>query len=78
MNSLKRQTVLASAGATLARNPAASVADIASRAGVGRATLYRFFAKNDAIVLAAGLLCGIKRLSVSTEIFCSTTGHFQK
>ncbi|MEM9239073.1 MAG: TetR/AcrR family transcriptional regulator [Pseudomonadota bacterium] len=55
MNSLKRQTVLASAGATLARNPAASVADIASRAGVGRATLYRFFATREALIRALAL-----------------------
>lgn len=52
---LTRQNILNSAGAVLARNPGASVADIAAKAGVGRATLYRLFPTRDDLVRTLAL-----------------------
>jgi len=45
-----KQALLHSAVAVLANNPGASLSDIASQAGVGRATLYRYFPSRDALV----------------------------
>ncbi|MEM1396213.1 MAG: helix-turn-helix domain-containing protein, partial [Pseudomonadota bacterium] len=66
MTTTKRQSVLASAGAILARNPADSMADIASGAGVGRATLYRFFATREELIRALALE-SLKQIDNATE-----------
>lgn len=54
-NMSTRQNILNSAGAVLARNPGAAMADIAQKAGVGRATLYRFFPTRDDLIQALAL-----------------------
>ncbi|NER37861.1 MAG: TetR/AcrR family transcriptional regulator [Oscillatoria sp. SIO1A7] len=45
-----KQALIESAVATLAQNPGASLSEIAARAGVGRATLYRYFPSRDVLV----------------------------
>lgn len=47
-----RRYVLSAAAAALAENPAASMQDIASASGVGRATVYRWFANRDQLIEA--------------------------
>ncbi len=47
-----RLGLLEAAGAVLARNPGAAMADIAQKAGVGRATLYRYFPTRDDLIRA--------------------------
>ena len=44
--------ILEAAFELLASNPGASLADIATRAGVGRATLHRYFSSRDDLLLA--------------------------
>lgn len=50
-----REAVLTAAVELLARNPGVSLAAVAARAGVGRATLHRHFATRDALVRALAL-----------------------
>ncbi|MEM9600140.1 MAG: TetR/AcrR family transcriptional regulator [Pseudomonadota bacterium] len=55
MNTIKptsRQAVIEAAFETFARNPGASLADVAARAGVGRATLHRHFNSRDDLMAA--------------------------
>jgi AcrR family transcriptional regulator len=47
---LRRQILDAAASVTAARGPAASMAEIAFAAGIGRATLYRYFPTREALV----------------------------
>lgn len=50
-----RDAVIAAAFAVLAETPNASLADIAARAGVGRATLHRHFTGRDDLIVTMGL-----------------------
>ncbi len=52
-----RQAVLDAAVDTLARNPGASLSEIASRAGVGRASLHRHFSSRGDLIAAASQQC---------------------
>ena len=45
-----RKTILAAAAATMLDNPQASIADVAERAGLTRATVYRHYADRDALL----------------------------
>ncbi len=45
-----RAALLQAATVTLAKNPGASLNDVAEAAGVGRATLYRYFASREALL----------------------------
>ena len=47
-----RAAILDVAAEVLAADPGASLAEVASRAGLGRATLYRHFASRDALLAA--------------------------
>lgn len=47
-----RTAILEAARAAMLANPAASLSDVARRAGVGRATLYRHFSTREALVRA--------------------------
>ncbi len=49
---MTRQGLMNAAGAVLARNPGAAMADIAKEAGVGRATLYRHFPTREDLIRA--------------------------
>ena len=50
-----REVIIEAAGAILARNPGASLSEIALAAGVGRATLHRWFAGKDDLVRALAI-----------------------
>ena len=52
-----RQAVLDAAIDTLARNPGVSLSEIASRAGVGRASLHRHFSSRADLIAAASQRC---------------------
>ena len=47
--------LLDAAAAVLARNPGASIADVAVRAGVSRATLYRYFPSREVLIRALAI-----------------------
>ena len=52
-----RQAILDAAIATFARDPRASLSDVASRAGVGRASLHRYFPSRADLLAAASVQC---------------------
>ncbi len=52
-----RQAILDAAIDTLARSPGASLSDIATRAGVGRASLHRHFPSRAELIAAASAQC---------------------
>ena len=52
-----RQAILDAAIETLAGNPSASLIDVASRAGVGRASLHRYFPSRGDLIAAASRQC---------------------
>ncbi|MEO1321864.1 MAG: helix-turn-helix domain-containing protein [Pseudomonadota bacterium] len=47
-----RDAIVEAAFAVFSKNPSASLADVAARAGVGRATLHRYFASRDDLMRA--------------------------
>lgn len=51
-----RDAIIQSAFTVLGKNPSATLADVAARAGVGRATLHRHFASRDALLRELTLL----------------------
>ena len=67
--STAKQTLLQSAVAILAYNPGASLQDIASQAGVGRATLYRHFSSREALVreLALAAIAAIDQVTAQVR-----------
>ena len=52
-----RQAILDSAIDTFARNPGASLSEVATRAGVGRASLHRHFSSRADLITAASRQC---------------------
>lgn len=52
-----RRAILDAARVQLLYNPDASLSDIAQRAGVGRATLYRLYETREALLVAVGVDC---------------------
>lgn len=54
--SARKQAVLDAATRLLAVNPRASMQDIATAAGISRATLHRYFSSRDELIEALGLL----------------------
>lgn len=54
---ITREDVLRAAARTLSRNGSASMGEVATAAGISRATLHRHFAGRDALVLALEQLC---------------------
>ena len=51
-----RDAIIEAAFDVFARDPRASLAAVAARAGVGRATLHRYFANRDDLVRALALI----------------------
>ncbi|MEM1132044.1 MAG: helix-turn-helix domain-containing protein [Pseudomonadota bacterium] len=54
----------------LSENPAASLADIAERAGVGRATLHRHFSGRDDLILTLGKTA-LEEMEAAAEAACA-------
>ena len=52
-----REAILDAAISTLARNPGSSLSDIATRAGVGRASLHRYFPSRRDLIAAVSRQC---------------------
>ncbi len=50
-----KDEILKGAAAVLAKNPGATFAELAEKIGIGRATLYRYFAKRDDLIKALAL-----------------------
>lgn len=67
--------ILAAAFELLAENPGASLADIAKRAGVGRATLHRYFSGRDDLILAL-TKAAIREMDEAADAACEgCTSH---
>ena len=64
-----RRAILEAARVQLLYNPDASLSDIAQRAGVGRATLYRLYETREALLVAVGVDC--------FEAFDRATSHIE-
>ncbi|MEO1191845.1 MAG: TetR/AcrR family transcriptional regulator [Pseudomonadota bacterium] len=60
------QGLLNAAGAVLARNPGAAMAEIAEKAGVGRATLYRHFPTREDLIRAL-VLESLRQIDEATQ-----------
>ncbi|WP_419908100.1 TetR/AcrR family transcriptional regulator [Hoeflea sp.] len=52
-----QQAIIEAGIATLLRNPAAGMSEIADAAGIGRATLYRHFVSREALIRKLALVC---------------------
>ena len=65
-----RDAIIDAAFAVLSKNPSAALADIAARAGVGRATLHRHFASRDALVRALAKIAN-KEMNEAVETACA-------
>lgn len=61
-----RESILSAAHELLAQSPAASLNEIAKRAGVGAGTLYRHFPTRDELILAV-YLHDVERLTASVD-----------
>ena len=61
-----RSSLLDAALEVLANNPTASISEIAERAGVGRATLYRHFETRENLVRALAQAC-LERTDIALE-----------
>ncbi|MBZ0283386.1 MAG: TetR/AcrR family transcriptional regulator [Anaerolineae bacterium] len=63
----RKHELLDAASALLAINPTASLAEIAAHAGIGKATLHRYFASRDDLILALA----IRSLTLLEEVITS-------
>lgn len=66
--SKSEQAVLAAAAAALAQNPGASLREIATQAGIGRATLYRYFPSREVLVRELAMAAIIAIDQVTAEV----------
>jgi len=72
MNSLRpsaQDAIVAAALELLVENPAASLGDIAKRAGVGRATLHRYFSGRDDLILAL-TKAALQEMDEAVDVAC--------
>ncbi|MEO1044506.1 MAG: helix-turn-helix domain-containing protein [Pseudomonadota bacterium] len=65
-----KTALIEAAFAVLAENPVASLADIAERAGVGRATLHRHFAGRDDLILTLARTA-LEEMDIAAEQACA-------
>ncbi len=63
---MTRQGLLNAAGVVLSRNPGAAMAEIAEKAGVGRATLYRHFPTREDLIRAL-VLESLRQIDEATQ-----------
>ncbi|MFI6478254.1 TetR/AcrR family transcriptional regulator [Nonomuraea sp. NPDC050663] len=64
---LTREAILRGAAATLRTDPAAGMAEIATAAGIGRATLYRYFATREELLAELARFSASESLRVLAE-----------
>lgn len=64
-----RDAIIDAAFDVLSRDPSAPLSDVADRAGIGRATLHRYFASRDALVRALALIA-IEEMDAVAEAAC--------
>ncbi|MCI5047224.1 MAG: TetR/AcrR family transcriptional regulator [Aquisalinus sp.] len=62
-----REAIIAAAFEVLSRNPGAKLSDIAERAGVGRATLHRYFASRDDLIQALAMTA-VEEMDEAAEV----------
>ena len=76
-----RDAIIDAAFERLSRDPSVSLADIAERAGVGRATLHRHFSGRDDLIRALALIA-IEEMDAAAEAACedaeSSADAFQR
>lgn len=65
-----RDALVEAAFAVFSRDPSASLSAIAERAGVGRATLHRYFASREALIHALARIA-IEEMEAATEAACA-------
>lgn len=61
-----KDSIVEAAFAVFSRDPSASLSEVAERAGVGRATLHRYFSSRDALVRSLALIA-IKEMDAAVE-----------
>ncbi len=66
--SKSKQALLNTAAAVLARNPGASLSEIAAQAGIGRATLYRYFPLREVLIRELAMAAIIAIDQVTAEV----------
>ena len=70
-----RDALIEAAFSVFSKNPSAALADVAERAGVGRATLHRHFASRDDLMRALSKIA-IKEMDDAVEVACAdATSH---
>lgn len=72
-----RDAIIDAAFAVLSKNPSAALADVAARAGVGRATLHRHFASRDALVRALAKIAN-KEMDEAVETACAGAASYSE
>lgn len=72
-----RDAIIESAFAVLSKNPSAALADVAARAGVGRATLHRHFASREDLMRELAMLAS-KEMDVAVEMACTPAKSYSE
>ena len=71
-----RDAIVEAAFDVLSRDPSAALADVAARAGVGRATLHRHFAKREDLIRALALIA-IEEMDAAAEAACTGAPSYE-
>ncbi len=72
-----RDAIIEAAFAVFSKNPSAALADVAERAGVGRATLHRHFASRDDLMQALSKIA-IKEMDEAVELACADATSYSE
>lgn len=72
-----RDAIIEAAFAVFSKNPSAALADVAERAGVGRATLHRHFASRDDLMRALSKIA-IKEMDDAVELACADATSYSE
>lgn len=72
-----RDAIIEAAFAVFSKNPSAALADVAERAGVGRATLHRHFASRDDLMQALSKIA-IKEMDDAVELACADATSYSE
>lgn len=72
-----RDAIIEAAFAVFSKNPSAALADVAERAGVGRATLHRHFASRDDLMQALSKIA-IKEMDDAVVLACADATSYSE